>query len=73
MKVTKQVLLSMCLECVKVYDRPGTGCLFIILNNTYYLIQATGDLHPYTEYRTDVRITDNTHLLKLINKQYRYL
>jgi hypothetical protein len=72
-KVTKQILLSMCLNCIEVYERPDSGCLFIVLNSVYYLIQATGDLYPYTEYHTDNRITDSAYLLMFINNSYSYL
>lgn len=63
----------MCLECVKIYEKSNSKCLFIVLNDVYYLIQATGELYNYTSHYTDNRITDSNYLLMLIRVWYPYL
>ena len=72
MKITKQLLLSLCLNCSKVYRNDG-AVLFIDLNNTRYLIQATGDLYNYRTYGNITRFTNTDELKEFIDKFYSYL
>lgn len=72
MKITKQLLLSLCLNCSKVYRNDG-AVLFIDLNNTRYLIQATGDLYNYRTHGNITRFTNTDELKEFINKSYTCL
>lgn len=72
MKITKQLLLSLCLNCSKVYRNDG-AVLYIDLNNTRYLIQATGDLYNYTTHNELTKITNTDELKEFINKSYTCL
>jgi len=72
MKITKQLLLSLCLSCSKVYRNDG-AVLYIDLNNTRYLIQATGDLYNYRTHGNITRFTNTDELKEFINKSYTCL
>lgn len=72
MKITKQLLLSLCLNCSKVYRNDGT-VLFIDLNNIRYLIQDTGDLYNYPAHSELTKITNTDELKEFINKSYTCL
>jgi len=72
MKITKQLLLSLCLNYSKVYRNDG-AVLYIDLNNTRYLIQATGDLYNYRTHGNITRFTSTDELKKFIDKSYSYL